>query len=302
MSQAQPPKCKTWATLGRLQGLGRSTPPSASLALFLGSGRFHLRSRARRCHLRDCVCRSHRSTMLCIAFVNSTPLCKIGSKLAPTCCNWQHLVCTSSRKRPRNLLWQYNRPKYEPHHANLFMLTTDAISRKVVSLILATSFCASICLWGENAHAYGLEGGRLAKCRGDVPCISTSSVGNPSKFGPPWSYQPQTDDADLAWQSLKRAIQSNKDNGIIVESMDGPNDYYLRAEFPSTWKGIDDIEFRLLKSDALVTYRSASREAIFIYPLQTPINTNKNKTRLEQIRQSLGWEEFAGNELYISEQ
>lgn len=151
----------------------------------------------------------------------------------------------------------------------------------------------------DPTQAYGLEAGRLAKCRGDNPCISTSSVGNPSKFGPPWSYQPQTDSPDLAWQSLKSAILSIKDKGVIVESIDGPNTYYLRAEFPSTWKGTDDVEFRLITSDALVTYRSASREAIFIYPLQTPINTNKNKNRLEEIRNALGWEEFAGDQLYI---
>lgn len=123
-------------------------------------------------------------------------------------------------------------------------------------------------------------------------------MGNPSKFGPPWSYRPQTDDPDAAWNSLLQAVRDNPDGGEVVEVSSGPEQYYLRAEFPSTWRGIDDMEFRLVKSDALVTYRSASREAIFIYPLQTPINTNKNRNRLEDIRKALGWEELAGNELY----
>lgn len=171
------------------------------------------------------------------------------------------------------------------------------VRRAVIALAGATLLATNI-LTVPDAGAYGLEDGRLAKCRGDAPCVSTSSVGNPSKFGPPWSYQPETGDASIAWASLKRAIAENIDGGTIVESLDGPNDYYLRAEFPSTWRGIDDVEFRLIKSDSLVTYRSASREAIFIYPLQTPINTNKNKKRLEDIRSALGWEEFAGNELY----
>lgn len=167
-------------------------------------------------------------------------------------------------------------------------------------LAAAAATAAAVVMGGtiSNVEAVGLEKGRLEKCRGDVPCISTTSVGNPSKFGPPWSYRPQTDDADTAWQALKVAVGANVDGGTIVEVSDGPKEYYLHAEFPSTWRGIDDVEFRLVKGDALVTYRSASREAIFIYPLQTPINTNKNKNRLEEIRRSLGWEEFAGEELY----
>lgn len=74
--------------------------------------------------------------------------------------------------------------------------------------------------------------------------------------------------------------------------------YYLHAEFPSAFRGVDDVEFRLIKNDALVTYRSASREAIFVYPLQTPINTNKNRNRLLDIRRALGWEEFSGFNIF----
>lgn len=171
---------------------------------------------------------------------------------------------------------------------------------KLLALLSAACVAASLSTHPLPVHAFGLEAGRLAKCRGDVPCISTSSVGNPSKFGPPWSYQPQTDDPDVAWRALKSAVLSNRDPGVIVESVDGPQLYYMRAEFPSTWKGIDDVEFRLITTDALVTYRSASREAIFIYPLQTPINTNKNKNRLEEIRNFLGWEEFEASQIYTA--
>lgn len=165
------------------------------------------------------------------------------------------------------------------------LLRSAAVAAAAVALVSSSP--------GEG-HAVGLEKGRLEKCRGDVPCISTTSVGNPSKFGPPWSYQPQTDDADVAWASLKKAVEENKDHGVIVDSVDGPKTYYMHAEFPSSVRGTDDIEFRLVKSDSLVTYRSASREAIYIYPIQTPINLEKNKTRLEDIRRDLGWEEFSG--------
>lgn len=176
----------------------------------------------------------------------------------------------------------------------------------VASLPLASLLCAYIIaqtvLLGspQAVHAYGLQNGRLEKCKGDAPCISTTSVGNPSKFGAPWSYQPETDDPATAWASLKKVIEANLDKGIIVESEDGPANFYLRAEFPSALnKGIDDVEFRLLPADALVTYRSASREAVFIYPIQTPVDTNKNKKRLDSIRLALGWEEFAGEQLYM---
>lgn len=94
---------------------------------------------------------------------------------------------------------------------------------------------------------------------------------------------------------------SSRDKGAIVESVDGPELYYLRAEFPSAFRGTDDVEFRLVTKDALVTYRSASREAIFVYPLQTPINTDKNKSRLEDIRKALGWEEFGAFNVFMGE-
>lgn len=181
----------------------------------------------------------------------------------------------------------------EPSHGSNGGGAVSPLGRHV-GVALAAAAVAIAVSWGDAAHAYGLEKGRLEKCRGDIPCVSTTSVGNPSKFGPPWSYQPQTNDPDLAWAALKKAVAENRDKGAIVEAVDGPDEYYLRAEFPSSFKGTDDIEFRLLKKDALVTYRSASREAIFIYPLQAPINTDKNKTRLLDIREALGWEELAG--------
>ena len=141
------------------------------------------------------------------------------------------------------------------------------------------------------ALGYGLVNGRLQKCQGDDPCVSTTSVGNPTKFGAPWSFRPQTDDGDEAWASLKEAIANNRDGGTIVELVEDPqsSSYYLRAEFPSFLRGIDDVEFKLVKADKLVLYRSSGREPIFIYPLQTPINSNKNRTRLEDIRSALGW-------------
>lgn len=112
---------------------------------------------------------------------------------------------------------------------------------------LGVAVAAAALLSGTDAaHAYGLtRSGRLDKCRGDEACISTSSVGNPIKFGPPWTYAPQTSDALEAWASLKNAVNQNKDHGKIVEEKDGPDQYYLRAEFPSFAGGTEYVDSTL---------------------------------------------------------
>jgi hypothetical protein len=105
----------------------------------------------------------------------------------------------------------------------------------------ATAAAAAILLSVPNVtSAYGLNAaGRLEKCRGDEACISTSSVSNPSKFGPPWTFEPQTSSPEEAWNALKVAVENNTDHGRIVESVNGPKNFYLRAEFPSFPTGIE---------------------------------------------------------------
>lgn len=147
-----------------------------------------------------------------------------------------------------------------------------------------------------SVDAYGLEKGRLQKCIGDQPCVSSTSVGNPSKFGPPWTFEPETDDAGIAWDSLKRALLAHKDAGRIVELWEDADICYLRAEFPSFLRGVDDVEMRLIKKDKLVTYRSSARDPIYLYPIQTPLNNDGNRTRLADIRTALGWAELGGDD------
>lgn len=161
-------------------------------------------------------------------------------------------------------------------------------------VLASAATAALVALLLTTAPAPTFAAPRLEKCAGDSACVSTSSVNNPSKFAPPWTYETATSSADQAWASLKAAVSSSPDNGVIVDASDGPDDYYLRAEFPSYLRGTDDVEFRLMSNDSLVTVRSCSREAIFIYPIQAPINTGKNKTRLEAIRTSLGWPQLDG--------
>lgn len=187
--------------------------------------------------------------------------------------------------------------KHKPHAS--FRVASKAAQS--ASRVAAVAAAIAVLSSPDIVSAYGLgKDGRLQKCRGDEACVSTSSVSNPSKFGPPWTYEPQTNSPAEAWTALKAAIVASKDNGVIVESRDGPKDFYLRAEFPSFPKGVDDVEFRLVPDDYLVTVRSCSREALFVYPLQTPIDNGKNKSRLKEIRLILGWSELDGDIMSVA--
>ena len=145
---------------------------------------------------------------------------------------------------------------------------------------------------------FGLQrDGRLAGCAADEACISSSAVNNPSKFAPPWApptVSPEASDAARAWRSLIGAVQDQP--GLEIVEKDDSN-YYMRAQALSSVSGldaIDDVEF-LLRGDAgavpRALFRSATRQSVFVYPLQQPVPNQKGHSeRLEAIRQRLGWE------------
>jgi Protein of unknown function (DUF1499) len=133
--------------------------------------------------------------------------------------------------------------------------------------------------------------------------VSTSAVKNPARYTPPWSYITETSDPAKAWTSLKEAVQLY---ATIVDEVKSDKSYYLHAVAPTTTPpglsplgasddksspGLDDLEFVLRPNDNLVLYRSASRTAVFVYPLTQPVRDGgTNLDRLEKIRDRLGWQ------------
>lgn len=138
---------------------------------------------------------------------------------------------------------------------------------------------------------------RLAQCRADQNCVSSTSVRNPSKFTPPWSFAPETDDPSSAWRSLQQAVASES-GARIVEDDGGTR---MRAECSYSagpLRGVDDVEFQMRPADKVVAVRSCGRDTTYVYPVQAPLgDLGRNRKRLARIRERLGWEEldFKGN-------
>ena len=147
-----------------------------------------------------------------------------------------------------------------------------------------------------TCQGYGLTDNRVNGCSADEACVATSAVRNPSKYGPPWKpvSAQEVSDGARAWRSLVAAV--DEEPGLTIVERDDKG-LYLRATGTSTVPpdGTDDVEFLLRDgqdNDVRLLFRSATRQAVFLYPLQQPVaNQESHVKRLASIRRRLGWTE-----------
>lgn len=170
----------------------------------------------------------------------------------------------------------------------------------------ATAPAAGRPVWAPPADgggSYGLRKGSLQQCVGDASCLSSTSVRNPSKFAPPWTWQSATGDEAVAWASLKALLARLEEAGgqgapRVVAVDDAKR--YVRSEWPGFPKGVVDVvEFLFVPGDGIVTFRSCSQEVRYIYPFQAPLgDLGANLDHLTRVRTALDWTELSGYTIF----
>lgn len=122
--------------------------------------------------------------------------------------------------------------------------------------------------WPKPSEKPGLVDGKLRPCLGTPNCVCSENPGSPGWIEP-IMFDPMT--ADEAWTMLKKVIDGM---GGVVQSEESE---YIWSTFTVPLLGfVDDVEFRLDKTDTVVHVRSASRLGFS--------DLGVNRSRVEDIR------------------
>ena len=116
------------------------------------------------------------------------------------------------------------------------------------------------------------------------------------QFLPPWSYAGVgrlREQPERAWLQLTRAVEAVGGDGVVVVERDDEKPYrHVTAPSKVPPGSLDDVECRLDAETRAGYVRSATRESIFVYPLQQPLSdAGTNMARLVRIRDELAWED-----------
>ncbi|KXZ51007.1 hypothetical protein GPECTOR_14g249 [Gonium pectorale] len=137
-------------------------------------------------------------------------------------------------------------------------------------------------------------------CQGNVNpnCVSTASTNE--LYAPAWRANTRT--AEEAAQVLERTVLARYPEWSLAQSQTLDIGEYRAFLVPSLF-GKDIVEF-LIKDESVnnrnwegdregpfVTYRSLAGSVKYIWPIQQPVSDfGAQKTRLQELRQQLGWQ------------
>ena len=139
----------------------------------------------------------------------------------------------------------------------------------------------------SNNQFYGLQDGRLQKCKTLSNCISTSSVSSLDKYGRPWKYN------DPSSEEFAKLVDIIKADPYLKLAEYEADKLYVHVEAKSAFPvgSIDDIEFLLNDRDKIITYRSNSRD-VTVVGGQVVGDGGANRNRLAGIKDKLKVEEM----------
>jgi uncharacterized protein (DUF1499 family) len=168
-------------------------------------------------------------------------------------------------------------------------------ARKPISFLIASTIpfglieipTDAIAVTPSIQQEYGLQKGRLLKCKAKSNCISTSSINSVEKYAPPWTFSANPTDE---YKQLLSIIQSDPFLKLVNQDDES---LYIHAEAKSAFPpdGIDDLEFLINQQDKLITYRSNSRNIVYV-GTEIVGDAGVNRNRLTQIQRKLQVEEM----------